>query len=119
MHLKILLTAENSKVLAYKNVMKRFKFHEGLTISNFLTTNSSFHIFWLIGRMSFLAMCLTVDSNGLEEECSEEQATDFKTDDKSNKKQTKQAEVPSEETPLKKKKKKRKLAGTAESPGDN
>lgn len=68
--------------------------------------------------MSLLAMCLTVTTNGLREECSEE-----KTDIKLKKKQKKQIEAPSggvtaEETPLKgKKKKKRKLGVTAGSPG--
>lgn len=63
-------------------------------------------------------MCLTVTSNGLEEECLEQPA-----DSKPKKKQKKKTEAPSEgttteETPLKKTtKKKRKLAVTAESPG--
>lgn len=52
---------------------------------------------------------LTENLNGLEEERSEERAADAK----------KPAEVPSEEAPLKKRKKKRKLAGTTESPGSS
>lgn len=73
--------------------------------------------------MSLLAMCLTVTTNGLQEECSEEPAAGCKTDIKLKKKQKKQIGAPSddittEETPLKgKKKKKRKLGVTAESPG--
>lgn len=66
-------------------------------------------------------MCLTVTTNGLQEECSEEPATGCKTDIKLKKKQKKQTGAPSddvttEETPLKGKKK-RKLGVTAESPG--
>merc|ERR1712035_75687 len=66
----------------------------------------------------------TVNSNGLEEECSVEPAAACKTDGKLKKKQKKQTAVPLEETkaeetpPVKKKnKKRRKLADTAEAPG--
>lgn len=73
--------------------------------------------------MCFVAMCLTVNLNGLEEGCCEEPAC--VTDKKLKKKQKKQIEEPvegttAEDTPLKKKtKKKRKLADTAESPGNS
>lgn len=67
---------------------------------------------------------MTVNSNGLEEQCCEEPATGCKADIKPKKKQKKQTEVllegtTTEETLKKKKtkKKKRKLADTAESPG--
>lgn len=67
-------------------------------------------------------MFLTVNSNGVEEEC-EETAPACKTDKKPKKIQKKPTEEPSkgtttEETSLKKKKKKRKLADTSESPGN-
>lgn len=68
----------------------------------------------------FSATRLTLDSNGLEDECSGETSTACKAANEAKpKKQTKDPiETKTEEIPSKKKKKKRKLVQTVDSPGN-
>lgn len=75
--------------------------------------------FWVI--FLFSATRLTVKSNGLEEEYSEEASTACKAVNEAKPKQQKKKsleETKTEEIPLKKKKKKRKPGQTVDSPGN-